>query len=659
MKQTIKKVSALFISLLIISMTITFSFSMSAREVKAVEWGCCLKYQNKYCTDDVTRDVCEGMFFTGKDCTDVPECKEVLCRPDNLRDLPLSEVVVTACQVNKHQYACREESKGAVANEEVCALGCCMIPGQKIGRVCQTLPKFICQELARRDGGNYTFEAGLSSEECYNKCAADKLGCCVLGGGDCKYGTRGECSSETFYEGLFCYEVGPPQCVTEHNATLGCCNPATVGGNEIKRAICMFDTQGNQEETIAECPYPESKCEICNKESCQDYKTDKTVDFGQPYCKDRSCYPVKEGALGSQQIVYDETTGKPIVNFVPAPEKMLHGSSVCYNFYTYYNSPSSLRLSEKSTGLQNQILRCVEGNLELQGLGVDRETLCLQTSPVTTATFDNNWEQCRTCANKSGFWNTIGDAFLAVPKGGWQTLFLLQFSAPYCKAIDEKNPEQSCNILGETKVAGKTVQMCWFNQDTSFPNKIGSCDPLYPPGTSTQCVECGHGYDAIYNVCKESECLSLGNCQTKSLNLWYWTTSKLKIFIPAFLTTRMSVVPTGDCVPEATWKCWGPHFPACFPGAYAACLVDRTKYVNPLCWLSGIIGPAISGSDSQTQSAIVSSISLIASFIPGLPWYVRMATAGIGIWSGAQSGGSSKAEQGNSQQGEDKKNENN
>ncbi|MGB9707820.1 MAG: hypothetical protein ACPLXC_00625 [Candidatus Pacearchaeota archaeon] len=642
--QITKKISALFLSILVVSMTITFSFSMNTPTAKAVEWGCCLKYQNKYCTDDVTRDVCEGMFFTGKACTSVPECKEVLCRPDNLRDLPLNEVMVTQCQVNKHQYACRDENKGAVANEEVCALGCCMIPGQKIGRVCQTLPKFVCQELARRDGGNYTFEAGLTSNECYSKCAADKLGCCVLGGGDCKYGSRGECSSETFYEGMFCYEVGPPQCVTEHNASLGCCSSAVVGGGEIKRAICMFDSQGNQEETISECPYPETKCDICNKDTCYDHKNN-TVSLGQPYCKDRSCYPAKEGAIGSQKIVYDNTTGKPKIEFVPAPEKMLHGSSVCYNFYTYYQSPSQLNLDSKSTGLQNQILRCVEGNIEIQGLGADRETLCLQTSTVTTAAFDNNWEQCRTCANKSGFWNTIGDAFLAVPKGGWKFIFPLQFSAPYCKAIDEENPGQSCNSLGEVKVADTTQQMCWFNQDTSFPTKIGSCDPLYPPGTSTQCAECGQGYDSIYNVCDAEECAALGNCQTKGLGLIGGTWSFLKIFIPAFLATRMSVVPSLDCMSEAAWKCFGPHFPACFPGAYAACLVDRTKYVNPLCLLSGIIGSAISGTDSDTQGKIISTISLITTFIPGLPAYVRFITAGIGIWGAAKGGGGQQGAQ--------------
>lgn len=624
-----KKVSALFLLVLVISITITFSFSLSAPTAEAVEWGCCLKYQNKYCTDDVTRDVCEGMFFTGKDCTDIPECKEVLCRPDNLRNLSLSEVMVTACQVNKHQFACRYENKGAVANEEVCALGCCMIPGQQIGRVCQTLPKFVCQELARRDGGNYTFEAGLTSNECYLKCAADKLGCCVTGGGDCKYGSRGECSSETFYEGLFCYEVGPPQCVTEHNASTGCCSSAVVGGGEIKRAICMFDTQGNQEETLRECPYPESKCEICNEETCEDY--DKTtVTFGKPYCKDRSCYPVKEGAVGSQSIAYDSTTGKPIVTFVPAPEKMLHGSSICYNFYTYYQSPSELKLSNKSTGLQNQILRCVEGNIEIHGLGADRETLCLQSSPVTTATFDNNWEQCRTCANKSGFWNTIGDAFLMTP----QLPLLFKISPNYCNATD-------CSSLGETKVAGTTQQMCWYNYDKKegfWNGPIGSCDPLYPPGTSTECAECGQGYDWLYNVCKESECAALGNCQVKDLSGWQDIGHFVSRFVPSVLATRASLTPSYDCVAEASWKCFGPQFPVCFPGAYAACLVDRTKYVNPLCWLGGIVGTAISGSDSKTTNAIISLSSLIVTAIPGVPTWVKVGTGALGILTGAQAG---------------------
>lgn len=631
MKSKIEKSLAIMVSALVISMSFSFALSLSATQVQAQEqWVCCVK--DGRCEDDALRSECIAKDGTpySKACSAILECAVGACIP-RITQLGIHEVLTSSCQYNKHRAEC-EAMNGAwsAGIPALCEKGCCQIPNTIIGRVCMNLPLYVCKEVSRRDGGVYEFKEGTSSDECYDICGAEKLGCCVIGGGECSYGIRGECEG-TFYEGLYCYQVGSPQCVVEHHAYEACCSPLTVRGGEIKRAICSFDSAGNQEETLRECPYPEAKCEICNKEACLDWNK-STVDFGKPYCKDRSCY-LEEEALGSQELE-EITSNRVKFKKINAPEKLLHGQSICYNFFSHYQKgTSTLELNDRSTGLQNQIIRCVEGELENHGLGTNRKDLCVQVGP-TAKTFSNNWEKCRECATASGMWNAIQDAFLAIPDGCWRILFPLKLPLNYCT-------KETCEALGKVRIDGVTEQICWYNYDTWERTRlgkiergigkmkgVGSCDPIYPPGTTTQCAECGGGGDFMYNVCDKAECYSLGNCQTESLGTLraFWHNFYGR-FIPAFMASRISLAPGADCVAEAIYQCGiGPQTPAC----YGKCLLDRTKYINPLCWVAAATKDVWSGKAAGKWISTIGMFSSVFGF--GLPPLLRAGMGMISIW---------------------------
>jgi len=599
-------------------MLISFILLLSALVIPMIkaqdQWVCCLK--DDRCIDDMLRSDCisQGGIAFPFPCSEVPECKVGVCIP-KVTNLALNELFTVDCQYNKHKAEC-EAANGAFAIEtDLCKRGCCKIPNSTLGRVCMNLPLFVCQEIARRSHTTYEFKEGTTDEECYNFCAAEKLGCCVLGNGNCKYETRAECEG-TFYEGMYCYEIGSPQCVLEHHAYEACCSPTVVNGKEIKRAICSFDSLGNQEEVLRECPYPESKCMICKEESCKDING-TLVGYGKPYCMDRSCY--LEGALGSEELLITDE-GVKFIEKEP-PKKLLHGQSICYNFFTAHLSESKNLELLRSTGLQSHIIRCDEGRIEVDALGTDRKTLCIQASPVEAKTFTNNWEECRKCAEKSGFWNFIGDVFLPT----------------YLKWISDYCHKDKCESLGKQRVLGKEVQICWFNSDAKrgfgLFSYIGSCDPVYPPGSSSLCKqECGGSNDWLYNVCDENECYALGNCQTKDLSKPQQLMHGLSRFVPAFFATRMSLVPI-DCAFEAIVRCGLVALlpgkgQACIAKVYAWCLVDRTKYINPVCWTARIIGDKTS---NPAFKQFIGLTGLIITTIPvPIPWWVRL---GYGVLS--------------------------
>ncbi|MFH1823297.1 MAG: hypothetical protein ABH817_01100, partial [archaeon] len=278
----IKKVFACFAIVMLLSMIFNVGLFTP---VKAEEIGCCVnKGGGVWCEDETLRSQCQGMFFTGKDCANpaISECKLGICLPKVTRIENIQELLLIKPQFNKHQADCQNNGGAFTTDPSYVEEGCCMIPGQIVGRVCTTLSSFVCEEIARRDGGNFTFQEGVVGESCYAVCASDKLGCCVLGGGECSRVTRGECSSEIFYEDephnpTYCSEIGSPQCLVETHASDGCCNPLTVGDREIKRAVCSFDSQGNQESVLEDCNYPNGKCEICMEDECE---RGNTLEFG-------------------------------------------------------------------------------------------------------------------------------------------------------------------------------------------------------------------------------------------------------------------------------------------------------------------------------------------------------------------------------------------
>lgn len=503
--KTTNRIIALFTIILVVSMTFTISFTLSfslnSQTVKADEqFGCCELTKTGLLCQETTRGNCQSGFKSGQACSQVTNCKPGTCVPDEGR-----------CMPQKTRQEC-ENINGFWANTPMesialCQEGCCGING---GIKAEVLQKKECEELAIRLGYNkedIEFDTSITSQtECFKKYATQDRGCCVLGGGQCEYGIRESCTSLggdfiPLTGNKYCNEV--KDCAAKTHAYYDC---GKLPGTEFD--IYWFDSQGSQEDPYEECNYPNK---ICTK-----------YESGEVECKSTSC----EVTGKAQEIIeYLDKKGfpkiasgdkSPLVKIIDVDETLLTGQSTCYNFYVGTKMtgeiPSSqeelkkLDLYGRSTGLQNQIIHCRLGDLEIEGLGTDREKLCFVAEQGTqgqhATVHENEWEECTKCGSGGGIFG-VGDLFGPFPPMGKILNGLL---ANYCSV-------EECNDAGD----------CVYHEDyPSFfgmSTMIGSCNPKYPPGTSEACSSCGRGGDGLWNVCDESECDSLGDCTFTSR--WY------------------------------------------------------------------------------------------------------------------------------------------
>ena len=297
--------------------------------------GCCLKTkEGEFCSDRGTKDACEeGFFFTGQLCSSRNECSLGTCIPDK-----------GECQENKARFECIDSGgifdARSINEVEACQEGACVIAG----RICEVFQKKVCEEKAEEFGfrkEDVKFTPGLTNEnEVKLLCRAEEKGTCILGGGICDYTTRADCSTKNgnFKTGIFPSES--VECaVKEDCASVGC---GKLPGDENKR-FC-FNDQGSQERLVQDCGYPAF---VCKEES----KAGKTESF----CKSTACEFVlkdtdSEGRGGKKSLV--------------------SGTSMCYNFHSDEFG--------KSKGLEHEILHCAQGEVLVEGLGQDRERICIQ-----------------------------------------------------------------------------------------------------------------------------------------------------------------------------------------------------------------------------------------------------------------------------------------
>jgi len=151
----------------------------------------------------------------------------------------------------------------------------------------------------------------------------------------------------------------------------------------------------------------------------------------------------------------------------------------------------------KTTGLQSEILHCNYGDVIVEGLGTDRNYICEDHKDgedkftYNTVSIKNNWENCRDCGyGRAGtvgnVVNYFGDAFLITwPAGGIYDYILQGFPKnPYCT-------KEECYTLGDCEFnidfpsilgEGEKENIKAKKDITGQPN-IGSCDPVYTPGT--------------------------------------------------------------------------------------------------------------------------------------------------------------------------------
>jgi hypothetical protein len=499
---------------------VAFVFILSIQNVFAQErYGCCYKKTDgKYC-EETYDTLCEQGQFLGSNCTDSKnsaKCGLVTCATTN------------GCMLNVKKGKCLYENKGTVAMGDECTKGCCGIAGRSYG----IIDKKVCRTKAFDKGFNESYMEFFADIQDEHQCAAHfeptVKGCCIAEG--CKDTTRAECQGE-FHADVLCKQI-PTRCQVQE-VGLRC---GKMPGNENK--VVVLDSSGGEEAKYS-CSLPQYRCIECGNENCTLSKEEqkanpgrgKSIDQFDGYCVDTRCY---FGDIGQQQAV--DKNGK--ISAVPASTTVLNtGQSVCYNFYGVASDKKGIDKEKKdtfdnetkqftdvthmlrSTGLQNHVLVCNYGDLQVVGLGDDRKLLCADDPNIYVAKKFDNINSTDACVSCGSFdpkiiINPLGDYVSA----GWMfggvfgRLISDQCTPGECKSIKSPEGEQLCYYSYDTFLRGETLPKNFGSQPP------GSCVPRFPLGSTESCGACGGGGDFMWNICKEDECYALGNCQFKYNN---------------------------------------------------------------------------------------------------------------------------------------------
>ncbi len=568
--QTIIKFMAIFTIALVLSLTINTSIMFSGtnenesvvsdiQTVQAAEQtGCCIETKSgRTCVNDTTASEClpnKFRTYAGniKDCSIVaPEdCSPQTCIPKELSE---------PCLRSKTAAECIALDGTPVPDEmdsiPACTKGCCII---NKGEVADVMQNRTCQYKLNLTGYDETkmqfLPDVISQTECKELGAPTDIVCCVLGGGSCKYGFREECTTLNgravpLQGGQYCRDVRDCA-ITKHSKKD--CGKRT--GTEFD--IYWYDSQGNQEELFEGCNYQEAFCRINQMTR-------------QPECVTTTC------SLPSN-ITHQKMTASPpkVTDARLFTYTLLSGTSQCYNFYTHYGDDS---MYGKSTGLQNEILHCALGKVEIQGLGADRNWLCQEgygpdtpDIPSTIHGFEvnNSWQDCTNCG-KGGILPIVGTLLGPFPPlGGLASrLFVKTCSKNECEGLGD------CTFYN--KFPGGSA-------DIGIIRPIVVCYPTYPPGTnvignnaSNNCKKCGGPNMDLWNVCKERECEALGDCQFTSFGAVEILLIPLMI-LATYSIGRLQWMPV-DCLIDAAIEAAksGPAAPVTFGPAYAYCFTKK------------------------------------------------------------------------------------
>lgn len=470
------KKAVIFTTLLLVIPLFLITFSQIASAQDRV--GCCLETNNNnYCVDYTYESQCKQNSFHSGVCSSLPDCKPITCAtPDG-------------CLFNYPKLRCEKElgSISLQAMPAVCMQGCCGIANRGYG----VMTKKECQDKTTITLGyelsQMTFIEGLTNErECDLRFAASDRGCCYLGAATCSYGMRGECENAggIFRQGIYCSQI--LECEAEGNFSRNC---GILPGD--KNKLCEFDSLGNQEQCWHEC--------LINEEYCALNNTNPRNAF--PECRSTDC-----GTIFN----------------------LINGQSYCYYPYTFSeDSNNKADFLDRSTGLQFTKLVCNYGELQVFGLGADRNTICENKTDMHATTRTNNWQRCQECGKGSSITDFVGEYFrsgitmmdIGFEGFGFGFGRLLEDLAKICD-------EDSCTNLGDCVYdvelqkrggifAGQGQEGLYINQ-----RDIGaSCSPLYSPGTTINCGQCGAGGDGLFNVCDQQECYRLGDCSFEKNNI--------------------------------------------------------------------------------------------------------------------------------------------
>lgn len=550
----------------------SIALSFSSKNVNAQQmFGWCIKTKDGKTCQQTYGNNCDDSVYRDRPS----DCRLISCV---LKD--------GNCQHNVPYKTCIEEFGGKEGSQQTCALGCCGIAGRAYG----IKTREECNRLAANKGYNISyveFYEGLTNErECALKFSGKDRGCCVSQTGACSYGYREECLG-TFHENVFCSDIDA--CAVISHFKLDC---GKMNGDEDK--ICWFDNVGNQEECIYECNYPAFTCRVNNIEnyklkkgevgfvkegnSYKEIKENNQLPLFAPYCKSTSCN--LSGAKGSLELEWEKSVLH--TRLESPPPELYSGHSICYNFYTVENKEEDTfgkrGFPARSTGLQNQILRCINGEISIEGLGPDRELLCFNANNFSTYVEENRWEECWKCGGK-GLMDRVIDFFRA---GNQFAPGFGSIISSLKKGCDEKECEEGKYSNGES--------YCIFRSEVRFyiaeikGSKLFSgevdpaCVPRYPPGTTETCERCGKF--SFFDECEKSEAYAWGNCQFESYSVGKKTLTFLLDSILLYLTIKFNLIPWytfADAIVTCAQKGLPFPFIACLFAAWIKYMIEETK----------------------------------------------------------------------------------
>ncbi len=610
-KTITNKILSIFMSSIMISMSFVIAFSMSSTTTEALVWGCCRRTDDDWCSTTTADECSEPLIASYKECSEVSQCKVGVCEP------PTGDMIED-CQAGKYKAECEAQIIGGgmegrwynaqtLDEVEQCQKGCCSVDSTYLGRVACISKAMKAYGITADKFDEYaTHDTSIPDQATCSLQGGKARGCCVLSTG-CKETNYEDCealggTASDFHTNIICSDI--TGCAITAKFKVGC---GTKPGDENK--ICFFDSAGNQEDcaTITtpietkwhSCDFPTFACKTCGGQECIEEGENAAYDsvgYGEPYCKKISC----NGTFtGSQQI--ELIDGKREITLVNnGIIRLRHGEELCYNFYGSFDrddDPTNeiKEMYGKSTGLQNQVLRCYEGEFFIEPVDPERNNLCEPAVSdaglhYTKTNIENKWQDCRGCGKDgASILNKVGDF--------WAPAILL--GGILNRIISDHCTRETCEDIGN----------CVYNQDLGTAHlgsaPIGSCDPLYPPAvTGGEAGTCGGGGDDLWNVCSEEECYSLGNYQYKPLPVWRGLLTGFIAGFGAFAATRIALIPV-DCAITATKNSattiglnWFPAFTTCLKSrvsknSYSVEIATKLLTLNGLlnkifCWASFI-----------------------------------------------------------------------
>jgi hypothetical protein len=453
MKQ-IKKIGVILMLLIICAIFFINSQTTKAAQTSTCEW----TNDNNFCVESTDQNFAEyngckeGYKDLYQTVDQIDNCKIGTCVPNG----------AGSCLSNTQKIACIKNNTGSwsseqLANVQACQKGCCNVANS----FCAIRERKVCiQDVAH--GNQNAFNGNIiDKNSCDDSCRTADKGCCQTGD-TFKFTTRASCSNGIFNTDIQCRDVPGYNAISHKYKS---CGDGTENNDGYD--VYWYDSKGIREDLAESC-------------GADKYCVDPDGKGGA----DATC--VSTSCVDSCPDCY--------------PGQLRSGESVCLNMMNSFNGND-----RRTTALDNYILRCQYGEISPDNTAGSRTKFCQDSigndGRINAQFINNNYQSCSDCGKGSttdiaGFVPLIGPPIAAGALFGLGNACHSKWDG-WTLGLGDK-----CENQGD----------CYYDRDFIW-SPIGSCNPIYTPGTTDKCGECGKGGDSATNLCTKKECNSLGNCQ--------------------------------------------------------------------------------------------------------------------------------------------------